>query len=543
MQKAIERGQAGILFGFATFVLGTLANATPQSPDVIVYDVGVNGSDLNDIAYYGQNGGIAAYSIATQSCNSGTEPVDWFDSGGDTRHPVIGQNMFRLANGRFEQIGQSWLKHGFCAVNEIEAFCAPCSATNCDTLGIGCADTYWATLNDGGGGRSKRFVNATLGSHVESGIAPSGNATIRGRLQVAVADIDPALNPGAEYFIEGHYVTADDAAAGNSSNNATWRRVVVNSVSNVDGGGNSHRVFPGIFAWQDMDPSVVIKVAMNPEVPGYKTAFYLAYRVTTAGPGTWHYEYAIQNLSSDQSAGSYTVPVPPGVIVTNIGFHDVAYHSGDPYDGTDWPGVRNAGDVNWATTPFGTNANANAIRWGTLYNFRFDTNSPPTTGSVDIGLFKTGPLSSLTVNDVLVPSANPIAFDKFRTHGDPNGSGSVVAPFVSTRNGGHINPQIFFQEAAAIVGQTWKGRVDTHEASMLLVSMAGADDGRITRMGELLIRTPFTRHLTNDGLSLAIPSDPSLVGATFSAQAATLSSDGWRLTNALDVTIGSADAP
>jgi hypothetical protein len=541
MQKGIERGKAGLLCGFAIVAVGALASA--QVPDVIVYDVGVNGGDLNDIAYYGQNGGIAAYSIATQSCNAGTEPVDWFDGGGDTRHPVIAQNMFRYKDGHFEQIGQSWLKHGFCAVNEIEAFCAPCQNTNCDTLGIGCADTYWATLNDGGGGRSKRFVNAATGQHTDGTPGPSGNLTIRGRLQVAVSDIDPAQNPGAEYVIEGHYVTADDAAAGVSINNATWRRVVVNSVSNVDGGGASHREIPAIFAWQSFDASVVVKSVLNPEIVGIKTALYLAYRVTSVTPGTWEYEYAVQNLNSDQSVGSYTVPVPPGVLVTNIGFHDVNYHSGDPYDLTDWPGVRNAGNVSWETTPYATNQNANAIRWGTLYNFRFRTNSPPETGSVTLGLFKPGPQSSLTVNDVLVPSATPFAFDKFQQHGDPTGSGSVIAPLVSTRNGGHINPQIFFQESAAIVGQTWKGRVDTTSASMLLVSTAGADQGRITRMGELLIRAPFTRHLTNDGLALAIPSDPTLVGTTFSAQAATLESDGWHLTNALDVTIGSAEAP
>ena len=109
---------------------------------------------------------------ATQSCNSGTEPLDWFEAGGDTRHPVIAQNMFRLKDGRFEQIGQSWLKHGFCAVNETESMCGPCNATPCDTLGVGCADTYTALAN-ARGLRSKRFVNFTVGIHVASDLLPS----------------------------------------------------------------------------------------------------------------------------------------------------------------------------------------------------------------------------------------------------------------------------------------------------------------------------------------------------------------------------------
>jgi hypothetical protein len=36
------------------------------------------------------------------------------------------------------------------------------------------------------------------------------------------------------------------------------------------------------------------------------------------------------------------------------------------------------------------NPNANAIRWGTLYNIRFDSNSPPLTARGTIGFFKSG---------------------------------------------------------------------------------------------------------------------------------------------------------
>jgi hypothetical protein len=36
------------------------------------------------------------------------------------------------------------------------------------------------------------------------------------------------------------------------------------------------------------------------------------------------------------------------------------------------------------------NPNANAIRWGTLYNFRFDSNRPPQNVNATVGFFKTG---------------------------------------------------------------------------------------------------------------------------------------------------------
>ena len=46
--------------------------------------------------------------------------------------------------------------------------------------------------------------------------------------------------------------------------------------------------------------------------------------------------------------------------------------------------------MNWSTETFAQNQNANAIRWGTMYNFRFDSNRPPQAASATIGFFKTG---------------------------------------------------------------------------------------------------------------------------------------------------------
>ena len=46
--------------------------------------------------------------------------------------------------------------------------------------------------------------------------------------------------------------------------------------------------------------------------------------------------------------------------------------------------------VSWSTETFDQNPDANALRWGTLYNFRFDADVPPTTGEARIGLFEPG---------------------------------------------------------------------------------------------------------------------------------------------------------
>ena len=57
--------------------------------------------------------------------------------------------------------------------------------------------------------------------------------------------------------------------------------------------------------------------------------------------------------------------------------------------------TRLTGSITWSTETFATNQNANAIRWGTLYNFRFDADQPPQTANATVGFFKTG--SPMTV--------------------------------------------------------------------------------------------------------------------------------------------------
>ena len=61
MQRGFELCMSATLSAFAALFVSVPANAAPQIPDVYVYDVGVNGGDTNDFAYYGQSGGIAAH--------------------------------------------------------------------------------------------------------------------------------------------------------------------------------------------------------------------------------------------------------------------------------------------------------------------------------------------------------------------------------------------------------------------------------------------------------------------------------------------------
>ena len=385
-----------------------------SGPDVYI-------GELTDVGYYGSVGAITAYSVGTNACNAGDAPVSWFAS--VNQHPVIGQNMYRLKNGRFEQLGQSWLKHGFASTNS--GFCGTCTAPpqGGSQLGVGCSDAYGSGLNGSQGYLGPRSqVNSTTGAYPYPFTAPGAEATIGRRLQVYTADIDPALNAGAQYFVDAQYVTADDAqwsnggVANNGLNNSTYRPITIASTTATPAfSGPGQDLKPGIQAWKDVDPSVTLVTAdyldttVNPA--GITARFWVGAKVTDNGDGTWHYEYAAYNHNADRAGGAFSVPFGPGVVVSNIGFHGVFAHSGEPYPNTaanpdPWTGTVGGLAVSWQTPeayqpPAGDNANA--LRWGTMYNFRFDANVAPVTGNARLELFKPGSPASVSANAIPVP--------------------------------------------------------------------------------------------------------------------------------------------
>jgi hypothetical protein len=368
-------------------------------PDVTVFS-------FTDIGSQGSSGGFVSYSVGTRSCNRGDTPLNWCDQGsgcaagaGTEDHPVIAQNLYRLKNGRFEQIGMSWLKHGFVSTNSTTAGCAGSSGQSCigppaggNQLGVGCTDPYGSSLNGGRPLGRRSQVNATTGIFPFPISSPPGPyAVYDQRIKVPTSDVDSALNPGATFWAEAQYIASDDASAGNSFNNASHRQVTVGGSPNftLTMTGSFHEMEPAIFAWKAQDPTVE---QVNVDVPGsIVERFHVARKVTDLGGGNWHYEYAIHNLNSDRSARGFTVDFPATTSFTNVGFKDIEHHSGEPYALTDWVDAEAAGDIlTWSTDTFETDANANALRWATMFNFWFDANRPPTGIRHKLDLFKPG---------------------------------------------------------------------------------------------------------------------------------------------------------
>ena len=400
-------------------------------PDVTVFS-------FTDIGNYGSADGFAAYSLGTTSCNRGDTPLNWCNNSGGAGcapgsgpedHPVIIQNLYRLKNGRFEQIGMSWLKHGFASLNGFASDCTGSGRQSCqqppageNQLGVGCIDPYDAFTNGWQpvlGPRSE--VNGTTGVFPYP-FSSSGSSTVYDkRIKVDVEDVNPALNAGATYWMEGQYVASDDAAAGNALNNASHGQVTVGTTSSFPMTLLADAFFerePAIYAWKRQDPSVIL---VNADVPGpIVERFHVGRKVTDLGGGLWHYEYAVHNLNSDRAARALNVQFTTATNFSNIGFKDIEHHSGEPYAGTDWSVSSSANLLSWSTGIFDNDQNANALRFATMFNFWFDADQPPTRAVVhSLDLFKPG-----TPASVSFAIGNELFGDGFESGGTGNWSGA-----------------------------------------------------------------------------------------------------------------------
>jgi hypothetical protein len=400
----------------------TLSPETPNpGPDVIV-------GDIEDVDDQGNNATQVGLAIGTDSCNIGDTPVDWFALP-QTDHPVVPQNLYRMSGGadnqeRFEQIGQSWMKHTFEALEE--SVCAACNTSGCETgthLCPGCSDPYVSGLNgDQNQIGSRAWINPFTGAFPSNANDHSGHNHdgVSHRILVNMTDLVPGGNPGATYFGEAAYISPHEYTwcqshpdQCNMFNNFSYKKFTVSGGPTnfiFTQAGNTVRMQPAIQAWAATGATVS---QVEPD-PGNDGIFFVGYKVTGPNAGVWHYEYAVFNMNLDRAIQSFQVsfggfPAP----VSNIDFHAPPQHPGWAHDGTvgdagysstPWDVTQDTSSITWSTETFATNQNANAVRWGTLYNFRYDSTEGPTPGQATIGFFKTG--SPITV-DVAVASSLP----------------------------------------------------------------------------------------------------------------------------------------
>src|SRR6476646_6347076 len=402
---------------------------TVPGPDVII------GALLSLVqSDNGSVNGRVGLALGTDACNKGTIDVDWFALPNND-HPFIPQNLYRMSGGatnneRFEQIGQSWGKHAFAAASA-DTCLFGCNGVGGQHLGSGCSDAYGAGLNgnqDGIGSRA--WVNPFTGSFPSGNTSNdhSGHVHFPGdptahRILVDVNDLNTSLNAGATYFAEAQYIVPHEGTwcqshpdQCNMYNNASYKRYTVTGINQPFSSnpvGSTVREQPAIKAWTGATVSQI-----EPD-PGTDGIWFMGYNVTNPTAGVWHYEYALYNQNLARGIQSFAVPLGAGVNISNVGFHAPPQHPGFAHDGTQgdagysgtpWAVTQDASSITWSTETFAQNQNANAIRFGTLYNFRFDADQPPNPTNATVGYFKTGSATFTGVQaagNVPLPSPTP----------------------------------------------------------------------------------------------------------------------------------------
>ncbi|HWM26693.1 MAG TPA: hypothetical protein VNP98_17890 [Chthoniobacterales bacterium] len=421
-----------------TFVNGAVKSAvmpprdartpnTPQGgnvpgPDIIV-------GTMSGLQQFGSSGTQVGLATGATSCNNGSVPYHFYLLP-NPDHSVVSQNFYRMSGGasnneRFEQLGYAWNKHTFGAAQENACGfgCTPFPGQPEDSeLGVGCSDPYSASQNAAQGNTafgalgSRAWINPFTGffpvsPRPENHTGHTHTGTSH-RIAVERNDLNPAMNPGATYYLEVQYDSPHEYAwcqthpgECNMYNNASYRRYNVSGTTSFTFAavGSAVRMVPATDAWRlatagDPPESRVVIATVEP-VPGEDGRAFVAYRVTNPSAGVWHYEYAIHNQNLDRSIQSFSVPLGNGITLTNVGFRAPPNHPGFPNDGTvgsagfssaAWTSNQTSDALSWNTETFAQNPNANAIRFGTLYNFRFDSNRPPQATNATIGFFKTG---------------------------------------------------------------------------------------------------------------------------------------------------------
>lgn len=404
---------AGQVIGMVTVgAQSAFVGGDPKDPDAVVQQGdggGQNGDvmlfNLLDCESYGRIGtfpnGTSGLGIGTTSCNRATTTgnnVNWYIQM-DERHPVIAQNLYRLqtiagAGTRFEQIGIGWVKHGFLSTNSNG--CGQCQDPGGGhLLGLNCSDTYGSSLNASRSWLGPRDeVNVFTGRWECTGsyfsnyqpdcverFTTGGLNPVDHRLQVKDQDL---LAPNSQFFYEAYYVSENDE---DRYNNAAWR-----PCSAVWSAGTTEFNFNPLAAqtqgvriddWGQIQPA-------PRAMPNVEGDILVGVEVTDLGGGQHHYEYAVYNHTSNREGRTFSVPLPAGANVTNIGFHDVDFDATN-----DWRSTIENGTITWSTDAYVEDPEANSLKWFTVYNFRFDANVAPADGHVGIGLFRPGTLQTL----------------------------------------------------------------------------------------------------------------------------------------------------
>ncbi|MCC5865787.1 MAG: hypothetical protein JJU31_11750 [Wenzhouxiangella sp.] len=344
------------------------------------------------------------------------------------QHPFLVWNLYRIMDGRIEQLAASGVKHAFFTINNT-------CALNCDgtvpqslrghVLWPGCLDVYSSGTNDLGlylAPRSEVSPSLGLWDSCGSFFDPNctgqqtGNAGLwQHRLLVDPAELDHG-NSGAQYFLDAWYVIQFDVDI--------WNTMGYHQIFPAAGGSGgytfSHAPFfqgPPVSRWvaeNSSDPlsahRIITVPSLSPDEPypfnmpqGHLRVLA---RAEEAGDGLWRYRYAVMNFDFDRGIESFVVPLPSDAALLETWM-------GGPPDvlPSPWAASRAGGQVEFRSEA------GKVLPWFTLYNFELLTDAAPESqGGVLMGVpgcAEPGSIQTAVPAPGPMPSGGRIFQDRF----------------------------------------------------------------------------------------------------------------------------------
>lgn len=393
------------------------------------------------------NNGSAAATIPGDPMGTSTSlwtaDIPWYQkfSGvfapyGNDQHPYLIWNMYRMnPDGSIDQIGRSGVKHAFLTTN---VGCASGHGTNSHVLGRQCSDTYGTGNNDSNNdlGPRSEIVPATnkwgrcgsiYDTNCDGSSNSSGNTNYSHRLIVSESQIAPDINPGASYLFESWYLAREDVNIYNSMGTKTVTPSWSGSIWNI-GTGTNYRLGSAFDRWLDVvNPTATVA---SQELVSGEGHVKVAGTASDLGGGSWQYNYVVMNYDFARAFtegsepnlrvvhnfgfDSFSIPVMPGVSISNLVFSD-----GDMNSGNDWTITSTGGLVKWTaptnpSPPPNVPAVLNPLNWGTMFRFSFVSNGVPIAVPGSLHVAQAGLPQNLSAN-LLGPASDVIFVDGFES--------------------------------------------------------------------------------------------------------------------------------
>ena len=334
------------------------------------------------------------------------------------QHPFLVWNMYRISDGRIEQLGASGVKHAFFTVN----FNCTINCGSGNILWPGCEDVYSSGTNNSNFNQGPRVdIDPAAGlffstcSFFDPGCAGSqtnNSSPFENRLMIDEAELD---TPGAQYFLDSWYVVQHDVDIFNSMGYHAITPTEVGSGWSFPAG--PFEIGAAVEEWvavNDPDPLADhVRIRVPSETPGAaypdnqpQGHLRVMARATEVAPGTWRYNYAVMNLDFSRNIDRVDIPFAAGAMLLDSSFLSPVVDgvAGDP-----WSVTRNGDTLSFVAPA------SNALRWFSLYNFELVTNVAPADrpAAVVLHAAESGSPSTISAQVVAAGFAETVFSDSF----------------------------------------------------------------------------------------------------------------------------------